>query len=628
MRNTPRSLLRSPGSPSRRSGGRCRASRSEASAQECQPEQLAYVIYTSGSTGEPKGVQVPHSGLGNLARQQGRAFGVDPHSRVWQAAAPSFDASVAEIVVSLAQGACLHLSGSERVVPGPELLRRLREEAITTLTLPPSALAYLPQEALPELETLISAGEACRVDLVRAWQAGRQVWNAYGPSEATVCASLQRCEGEGVPGLGRAMGQVELYVLDERGEVQARGVPGELAIGGIGLARGYLGQAQETAQRFVPHPWSQRPGARLYRTGDRVRWQADGTLQFLGREDGQVKLRGYRIELGEIEQVLNGYAGVQASVVVVREARAGDQRVLGYVVGRRGEEGLDPKALRSYVQERLPEYMVPGQIQVLEALPVLPNGKIDRQRLPEPPAESGGLLQQEEPLEEWSPLEELLGQVWQDVLEDEEIGRHENFFELGGHSLLATRLVTRLQALLGIEIPVTVFEAPTIAELARRMEQAMRGAGGATPPLQPGAHRRGAAAFLCAAAALVPGSIGAGQYGLFDSECQAPGRAIPSEGALQRSLQALVARHENLRTTFGKQAGQPVQVIHPAGDVAVPLVDLSGLAESHAGSRCRCWSPRKASSRAIYSVVRCCAYGPAPGRRGACAADHHASHRF
>jgi amino acid adenylation domain-containing protein/FkbM family methyltransferase len=296
-------------------------------------ENLAYVIYTSGSTGRPKGVLVAHRGIGNLALAQNQAFDVQPASRVLQFASFSFDASVSEVFTTLLAGATLYLGTKEALMPGPALIRLLRDQVITTVTFPPSALAVLPVEELPALQTLVVAGEVCSADLVRRWAAGRQFINAYGPTETSVCATLTPCIADGnKPPIGRPIANVQVYILDRNLQPLPIGVPGELHVGGLSLGRGYLGRPALTAEKFIPNPFSEEPGARLYKTGDLTRYLPDGSIEFLGRTDYQVKVRGYRVELGEIEAVLDEHPAVSKSVVLAREDRPGDKRLTAYLV--------------------------------------------------------------------------------------------------------------------------------------------------------------------------------------------------------------------------------------------------------------------------------------------------------
>ena len=302
-------------------------------ASEVHAEHLAYVIYTSGSTGVPKGVLLEHQGLCNLVTALIRDFEVGPRSRILQFAALGFDASVPEIFVTLVAGATLCLAPREKLLPGPGLAALLREERITTVTLPPSALAVLPAGDLPALRTVVSAGEECPIEVASRWAPGRRFLNGYGPTEVTVGATVYSfCHpGPTVP-IGRPIANKRVYILDGQLQPVPIGVPGELCVGGIGLARGYLGRPDLTAERFIPDPFAPTPGGRLYRTGDLARYRPDGTIEFLGRGDHQVKIRGFRIELGEIESVLRRHPGVREAVVLAREETPGDRRLVAYMV--------------------------------------------------------------------------------------------------------------------------------------------------------------------------------------------------------------------------------------------------------------------------------------------------------
>jgi amino acid adenylation domain-containing protein len=422
------------------------------------PDNLAYVIYTSGSTGTPKGVLVSHRGLDNLAEAQGRLFEVGPDSRVLQFASLSFDASVSEIAMAFRAGAALHLAPRRALLPGPELIELLRGQAITTVTLPPTALAALPEAELPALRTLVVAGETCPPELARRWAAGRRLLNAYGPTEATVCATAALYDGGGRLPIGRPIQNVETYVVDPAGQPVSAGVAGELLVGGVGLARGYRGRPDLTAERFVPHPFATASGERLYRTGDLARFLAGGELEFLGRLDHQVKIRGVRVEPGEVEAALLALPGVREAIAVAREDGAGPARLVAYVT----PAGLDPQALRSALAASLPEPMVPAAVVVLEVLPLTPNGKVDRRALPAPEGARGREL-----VAPRTELERFLAGLWQDVLAVGSLGVHDDFFELGGNSITGAMFVNRLQQELGEIVHVVVmFDAPTVAQLA------------------------------------------------------------------------------------------------------------------------------------------------------------------
>ena len=432
----------------------------------------AYVIYTSGSTGRPKGVCVEHAGVCNLVAAQVRAFRITPESRVYQFASFSFDASVSEVFTALAAGATLELGSPDANHAGRELTRELRERGVSVVTLPPAVLATMPEEETDTLRTLVSAGEACTAEVVRRWAPGRLFINAYGPTEATVCASLKVCDGleTGAPSVGRPMSNTRAYVLDASLGPQPAGVAGELCVGGCGLARGYVGRPALTAEKFAPDPFADEPGTRLYRTGDLARWRADGEIEFLGRLDRQVKVRGFRVETGEVEAALAAHPSVAAAVVVAH-GEGEQRRLVAYVVPSEGGEGPPPAGeLRAFVQGRLPEYMTPASFVTLGELPLTPSGKVDLRALPSPetqqPTPGRGFVAPR------TAAEQLVAAIWAEVLGAESVGVEDNFFDLGGHSLLATQLVSRVRDLLQVEVPVNVvFESPTVAEFVERLAE-------------------------------------------------------------------------------------------------------------------------------------------------------------
>jgi amino acid adenylation domain-containing protein len=544
----------------------------QAPAAGVLPENSAYVIYTSGSTGTPKGVMVPHRGVPNLAYAQARSFGIDGSSRVLQFASFSFDAAVAEVFHALLVGATLVMASREELLPGAGLLETLRRGRVTVATLPPSVLAMLPPEDLPELRTMVSAGEAVDAATVERWSGGRAFVNAYGPTETTVCATTARCDADGrAPGIGRPLENVRVYVLDAAGRPAPVGVPGDLYVGGVGVARGYLGRPGLTAGKFVPDPFGGEPGARLYRTGDRVRWRPEGTLEYLGRLDEQVKVRGFRIEPGEIEAVLSAHAEVREARVMVWEDAPGEKRLVAYVVG-----GVEADVLREHLRRSLPEHMVPAAFMVLDALPLTPNGKLDRKALPAPDLASAA----DRYVAPRTPVEEVLAGIWAEVLRLERVGVEESFFELGGHSLLATRVVSRIRDVFGVELPLRVlFEGPTVAELARRVEEMRRAELPVLPPVVP-VERAGP----------LPLSFAQERLWFIDRlEPESAAYNVPvvwrvvgalDEAALERALGEIIRRHEALRTVFAEVDGSPVQVIAPFGGFALPVEELSGLGEA------------------------------------------------
>nr|WP_274535867.1 non-ribosomal peptide synthetase [Streptomyces sp. CB02923] len=533
-------------------------------ATALRPAHPAYVIHTSGSTGMPKGVVVSHTGLAALAAAQAGRFAVTGDSRVLQFASPSFDASVSEMCVTWLAGATLVMAPGERLLPGAGLEELLAAQRVTHVTLPPSVLAALPpQSTLPGVVSLVVAGEACPADLVERWSPGRRMVNAYGPTEATVCATAgEPLSGRTLPALGAPIGDVRLFVLDALLRPVPDGGAGELYLAGSGLARGYLGRSGLTAERFVACPFGPA-GARMYRTGDLVRRRSDGEMEFVGRVDDQVKVRGHRIEPGEVEQALGAHPAVRQAAVAARPDRTGDLRLTGYVVPAEDAARQTLAAdLRRDLLARLPEYLVPSVITVLDALPLTPNGKVDRKALPAPdPARTGADAGGRAPR---SPQEEILCELYADLLGVTNVGIDDSFFALGGHSLLATRLVSRIRAVLGVELPVAaLFEAPTVEALVERLGLSTARTRGALrpvprPEILPLSYAQRRLWF---------------QYRL---EGPSPTYNIPlmlriagpvDEDALRAALGDLLARHESLRTVFRETGGTPQQVVlDPATD--------------------------------------------------------------
>jgi amino acid adenylation domain-containing protein len=434
-------------------------------ADEGNGQNLAYVIYTSGSTGVPKGVLVAHDGVCNLAQAQIGAFDVQPESNVLQIASLSFDASVSEICMALLSGATLCLAKQEAIF-GATLARTLKEQAITTATIPPSVLATMPDEDVSALKTLIVAGEACSIDLARKWAKGRKFLNAYGPTETTVCASIGQYSEEATGlTIGRPIANHRIYLLDSRLQPVPVGVPGEIHVGGAGLARGYLNHADLTAERFIPNPFASEPGERLYKTGDLARYLRDGSIEFAGRLDNQVKVRGFRIELGEIEAVLRQHVGAHDAAVLAQDDDSGQTTLVAYVVAK-SDQMLTSKDLRGFLRKRLPDYMVPTSFKMLTEMPLTTSGKIDRKALPGKEAraaEVGDVY-----VAPKTELEIIVSSIWQEVLKVEKVGLYDNFFDLGGHSLAMAEIFAKLQA--RISSPVTLielFEHPTVGALAK-----------------------------------------------------------------------------------------------------------------------------------------------------------------
>jgi amino acid adenylation domain-containing protein len=518
------------------------------------PEQAAYVIYTSGSTGLPKGVVVTHRGIANLAAQA-ELFGAAPGRRVLQFASLSFDGAALDILGTLAGGGTLLVEPREALLPGPGLAELLRRERVNAVTLPPSTLAQVPESSLPDLDLVLVVGEDCGEDLAERWAPGRRLVNGYGPTEATVCVSLGRhVPGAGKPPVGSPIAGVQVYVVDAAGEKVPMGVAGELWVGGDGVARGYLGRPDRTAERFVPDPFSGVRGGRLFRTGDRGRWREDGALELSGRFDDQVKIRGYRIEPGEVAAALRRLPDVTDAAVMAREDVPGDKRLVGYVVASAGGETEWRQALR----RQLPGYMVPATILRLDRLPLTASGKLDRRALPAPESREPDAREWQAPR---TPVEQVLAEIWASLLGRERVGRDESFFDLGGHSLLVTQAVSRIRQAFGVELPLRdLYDWPVLADLARRIESRSGAAMDAPAALAPGpgpwplshAQRR-----LWLADRLAPGDP---SYNLFIPVRLVGEVSLP---ALEWGLSEVVRRHEILRTRYAEEGGEPVQWVDP-----------------------------------------------------------------
>jgi aspartate racemase len=447
-------------------------------ASGARPDNLAYVIYTSGSSGQPKGVEIEHTSLVNLITWHQNVFHVTATDRATQLAGPAFDASVWEIWPYLTAGATIYVPLEDTLLSPARLVEWLAANEITITFLPtPLAESVLVEEwpADLALRILLTGGDRLR-------HAPRRklpfvLVNNYGPTENTVVSTWTHVtEGDhsSPPPIGRPVFNTQIYVLDAHRQPAPIGVPGELYVGGAGLARGYLNRADLTADRFIPNPFSQKPGARLYKTGDLARLLPDGNIEFLGRFDNQVKIRGFRIELGEIEAVLGRHAAVRECVVVAREDRPGEKRLVAYVVPNKDRDAKT-RELRSFLKRELPEVMVPSAFVALNDLPLTPNGKIDRRVLPKPEQARPNFDETFEPPREG--LERRLAAIWEQVLGVQPIGVRDNFFELGGHSLLAVRLIAQIEEMTDQNLPLaTLFQAPTIEQLAHILGQEVESA--------------------------------------------------------------------------------------------------------------------------------------------------------
>ena len=436
--------------------------------QHCQSGDLVYVIYTSGTTGLPKGVAVEHKSLVNLISLQRQRLGIDSTSIILQYALLVFDASVWEIFSAIALGGQLSII-SDRDRKDPRcIINHLMNKKITIATIPPALLTHLEYQELPDLKVLEIGGESCDLNVMKRWEQGRRLINAYGPTESTVCATmLEYQEGNLNTNIGKPLANLKVYVLGKDHTPTPIGAIGELYISGSGLAREYLNQPELTAERFIPNPYATESDnvkgyTRLYKTGDQVRWLTNGDLEYVGRIDFQVKIRGYRIELGEIEQVLSSHALIKQSVVLVNETQT-DQGINKYLVAYYlGDEVLTDDELRNYLVERLPEYMIPGAFVFMEYFPLTPNGKLDKKAFPEVGVRDNGI----EYIAPRSALETQMSSIWEAVLGVEKLSIKDDFFRLGGDSILSIQLISRLRhqgIICGVK---DLFEQRTIERLA------------------------------------------------------------------------------------------------------------------------------------------------------------------
>jgi amino acid adenylation domain-containing protein len=435
-------------------------------------QNLAYVIYTSGSTGQPKGALLQHGSLSNLVQEGVVAPHVGPCRRLLQFASLSFDASVWEIFTALSQGATLCLGSREQLMPGADLQQTMQRHGVTVALLSAVVLRTLSSDALPAFRSVIFGVQACTDRDVEQWATeGRDTLNAYGPTEATVYATIHACRpGEAsLPPIGRPIANTRVHILDEALQPLPVGIPGELYIAGECLGRGYLRRPGLTAEKFIPNPFGTAGGERLYRTGDLARYQPDGAIDYLGRIDNQVKIRGFRIELGEIEAAAKALPEIRQAVVLARKDQGDELRLVAYVVAQPDVGEFDEGAIRAALALTLPDYMIPAHFVVLDALPMTVGGKVDRKALPVPElkrSEAGYVAPR-------TPIEAALAGIWAQVLGLDQVGVHDNFFELGGHSLLATQVMSKVQQELALNIALrTLFESPTIAGFAEQIDRA------------------------------------------------------------------------------------------------------------------------------------------------------------
>ncbi len=543
--------------------------------------RLAYIIFTSGSTGQPKGVMIEHRSLRNLLDDMRTQLRLSGGEHFICATNPTFDASVWELLTPLVSGCKLEVLSQATISDPVRLTNRLEKQNATHFQTTPSRWKILVQSGWQGASNLtaLSGGESLSFQLLSELNKRcKSVWNLYGPTEAT-CQSTLIALAPGIPAntIGRPISNTQVYVLDSHRELLPIGVPGELYIGGDGLARGYLNRPDLTAERFVPNPFSKDMDSKLYRTGDLCRWRDNGTLEYLGRIDHQVKLRGFRIELGEIESILSQHPSIAQCVVFLSADRPGDKRLVAYYT-QCDEQTPSVLELRESLGTKLPEYMVPAAYVKLDALPLTPSGKIDRRSLPLPDSKDVGVQDQYTPAR--NGIEEQLTQIWSEVLGIERIGIHDNFFALGGHSLLAVRLTSRIAEIFEVSLGVRrIFEQPTIAQLSEQIEaKRIGGSKHALLPLRsvfrdpdelsPVSYAQERLWFL----EQLEGSLTA-----YNIPMVWRFRGSLDNEALRKSLETIIARHEPLRTVFVHDGNTPVQVVRGLERFEFHVEDLQGL---------------------------------------------------
>ena len=532
------------------------------------PHHAAYVIYTSGSTGTPKGVVVTHGGIAALVQQIRSSYNLDVESRVCHLASPGFDTAIVEVLAAATAGAAVMIAPAGSYA-GAELSDLIAQQAITHLLITPSALATLDPAALAGVGTVIIGGEAAPQETVDRWSVGRRLLNAYGPTETTCSVTMTEPLNPGsADGIGRAMVGAVIHLLDRTLQPVPSGAVGDIYIETPGVARGYLGRTADTAARFVANPFGSN-GSRMFRSGDRARPRGDGTLEFLGRTDDQIKIRGNRVELGEIDAALRAHPEVAAAASALRRSRTGDLRIDGYVVAASSEHVLDTEHIRRELMGRLPAHMVPATLSILDEIPLTINRKVDRGALPVPDltASTTGT-----PIEPSGVAEEMVAAVFARVLGRDGIDCAASFFDLGGDSLAATRVVASVRAEASVDIGVRdLAGAPSVQAMAARIDERRL-----TGRQQNSRPERGLAEGMVAIP-LAP------QQRHIDRSAQLPLYNLPftvmisgefhSAAALQ-AMTDLIGRHHTLRTRYPDVDGTPVQVIEPDPAWAVPNLDV------------------------------------------------------
>jgi amino acid adenylation domain-containing protein len=579
---------------------------SENPTTQIESHNLAYVIYTSGSTGRPKGVQIEHRSVVNCLCSIGRGIELSQQDTWLAVTTISFDIAALELYLPLIRGAKLILASKAESSDSGQLLARIKASRATVIQATPSLWKVLLENQLEnkhKIKILCGAETLSRQLADQLLERG-SVWNLYGPTEATIWSTMAKVEANDKPiPIGRPIANTQIYIRDTYLQPVPIGIPGDLYIGGGGLARGYLNRPEQTPEKFIPNPFSDNSNSRLYRTGDRAKYLADGNIEFLGRIDDQVKIRGHRVELGEVEATLIQHPAVNQTVVIAFDKPASDSDNLKSKTRTELSRSIEnPKSLVAYIvpvtvspsvtelhnflKEKLPDYMIPSWFAFLDALPSTPNGKIDRNALPPPDGERPQLDQGF--VEPRTEIEELIAQVWREILKLDKIGIHDNFFELGGHSLLATRVVARLQSNFHVDLALRkLFELPTVARLAQHIELLRHSEFGTniapivpvdrTQPLPLSFSQRrlwylqkvdtNLSAYNIPAAFRVKGDL--------------------DSAALEQALDEMIVRHEVLRSYVKEVDDQPRQEILPSLRIALPVIDLTHLTDEHAETETR-----------------------------------------
>ncbi|MBW4570586.1 MAG: amino acid adenylation domain-containing protein, partial [Tolypothrix carrinoi HA7290-LM1] len=539
-----------------------------------QADNLAYAIYTSGSTGRPKGVQIRHDAVVNFLTSMSRQPGLVSSDVLVAVTTITFDIAALELFGPLSLGACVVVN-REVVADGGQSTAALATSSATVMQGTPATWRLLMQAGWIGNQQLkiLCGGEALSRELAsQLLERADSLWNMYGPTETTIWSAVSQVQpGSGSVSIGGAIANTQFYLLDANLQPVPVGVPGELHIGGDGLARGYLNRPELTAEKFIPNPFGDA-GSRLYKTGDLVRYLTDGNIEYLGRIDHQVKIRGFRMELGEIEAQLRQHPSVQLSVVIAKEI-VGDKRLVAYIVPLT-QPAPTISELRDFLHQQLPEYMVPSYFVMLDAMPLTPNGKVDRRALPEP----GGQLESHNFVAPRTPTEEMLAGIWASLLGIERVGVYDNFFELGGHSLLATQLISRVASTFAVDLPLrSLFEQPTVAALAECIKTNQHtGQSRQTPPIVK-VVRQSSMPLSFAQQRLWFLQQLEVDSGFYNIPVAVRFQGQLNVAALESSLNEIISRHEALRTNFVTVDGQPISVIASSLTLTLQVVDLQQL---------------------------------------------------